>query len=251
MIIDTAMFWVQAIAAKRAVFAHSFNVAKIVVGFLLDVSAPTPMFTLGVVYKVVQVVDVHIFTVAAVGALLWVGKIPVMVRLVASIALTHIRAGTLVNKACLVHLVLRKRTHFIIFHSWAPRGMFEPRHVIRPTEMGTDTAIITRRHCGGRRNDLTWRTQVASASEHGSKGIKVAAAAKNGKDNLLETPSIPPNRLSHDLGDVHRRVIVRPAAKGRENQRIGSVFQGGAQNSLRLPQHPHCIARIEAPCSAV
>ena len=88
-------------------------------------------------------------------------------------------------------------------------------------------------------------------SEHGSKGLKVATPAKYGKDDLLETPPVPPNRLPHDLCDVHRRVIVRPAAKGRENQRIGSVFQGGAQNGLRLPQHPHCIARIEAPDPAV
>ena len=146
---DATVFRVQAIAAKRVVLARCGNVAEVVVGSLFDVSAFTPMFTLRVVREVVQVVNVHVLAVAAFGALLWVRKVPVVVWSVAAMALAHVWAGMLVNKACLVHLVVRKRAHFISSHSWTPRGVLELSHVIRLTETGTDTAVITRRRSGG------------------------------------------------------------------------------------------------------
>ena len=225
MPIYTTVFWVPVTAAKRVVLAHGGNVAVVVVG-VVDVAAITPMFTLGKVCESVQMGDIHIHTVAAFRALLWVGKVPVVVGPVAAMTLAHVRTGTLVNKTCLVHLVPGKRTCFIPLHSGAPRGMFKPRHVIGLINLGTDTAIVTRRLRGGCSNKPTWRTQVASGRvpEHGSKCVVVAAAAKYGKDDLLETAAVPPNCLPHNLGDVHWRVIVRPAAKGRENQRVGPVF---------------------------
>ena len=104
---DATVFQVQAMAAKCVVLARRGYVAEVVCS-LLDVAAFTPMFTLGVVREVVQVVDVHVLAVAAFGALLWVCKVPVVVWSVAAMALAHVWTGMLVDKACLVHLVVRK-----------------------------------------------------------------------------------------------------------------------------------------------
>ena len=148
MPINASVLRVQAMAAKRVVLAHGGNVAVVVVG-VVDVTAFTPMFAFGKVCESVQMGAIHIHTVAAFRALLWVGKVPVVVGPVAAMTLAHVRTGTLVNKTRLVHLVPGERTCFIPLHSGAPRGMFKPRHVIGSINLGTDTAIVTRRLRGG------------------------------------------------------------------------------------------------------